>query len=166
MKASAADAVAQKSAAVATAVKERTPVDLRRNLAFLFYGGAYQGMFQEFLYNTVFPFLFGEGGGAIVAFKKVAFDMLVITPFLCLPIAYIIKALVFKQTFMTGINRYINDVKNNSLLKKYWMVWIPVQSLTFTIIPIHFRITFIAAFSFFWLILLSTIASKSDVKDN
>lgn len=165
MKASAADAVAQKSERMSALEEmEIASFNLRRNFAFLFYGGAYQGMFQEFLYNTVFPVLFGEGGGAVMAVSKVSFDMLVITPFLCLPVAYVIKALVFQETVVDGIGRYLNDVKNNKLLFKYWMIWIPVQSLTFTIIPIHYRITFIALFSFFWLILLSTISSKSNIK--
>lgn len=164
-KASAADAVAQKKARMSVLEEEeKAPFNRRRNFAFLLYGGAYQGMFQELLYNTAFPLLFGEGGGAIMAVRKVSFDMLVITPFLCLPVVYIIKAVVFEQTFSQGVGLYINDVKNNKLLFKYWAVWIPVQSMTFTIVPIQYRITFIAAFSFFWLILLSTISSKTNVK--
>lgn len=44
------------------------------------------------------------------------------------------------------------------------MLWGPVQRLTFSIVPDHLRITFIAAVSFFWLIILSTILGrKQDV---
>ena len=119
-------------------------------------------MFQEFLFNGVFPILFGEGDGLIIAAKKVLLDQFVISPFLCLPMAYIIKAIVFRQSVSDGVQSYIYDVKNNSLLTKYWLVWFPVQCLTFTVVPTQFRITFIACFSFFWLILLSKIAGKSD----
>ena len=161
VKASAADLVAQRSAVV-TAVKERSPVNLRRNLAFLFYGGLYQGIFQEFLYNTFYPFLFGNGRGPATALKKVMFDLLLTAPFLCLPMAYLIKALVFKQSLKDGVKKYIHDVKNNALLIKFWKVWAPVQSMTFTIVPTHLRISFVACFSFFWLILLSSISAKSE----
>ena len=156
--------VAQKSTVIEK-VKEKsrkTFVNYRRNLAFLFYGGAYQGIFQEFLFNGIFPRLFGDDVGIGTAKKKVMFDMLVISPCLCLPVAYIIKSLVFQESFQDGIRRYVSDVRTNGLLKKYWSVWFPVQCLTFTVIPVQFRITFIACFSFFWLILLSTIASKND----
>ena len=161
-KASASDLISQKSAAV----KERSPINLRQNLAFFLYGGAYLGMFQEFLYNGIYPRLFGVGSGPITVIQKVAFDMLIHSPFLCLPMAYIIKALVFQQSFMDGIKRYIHDVKSNGLLTKCWQVWCPVQFMTFTIVPTQFRITFIACVSFFWLMILSAISSKSEEKKN
>jgi len=160
MNASAADLVAQKSSVLAAVVKEKTTkaLDYRRNLAFLLYGGFYDGMAQEFLFNGVFPILFGEGGGFITAAKKVLFDMLVMSPCLCLPMAYIIKAIVYRQSVSDGVQSYIYDVKNKSLLKKFWLVWFPVQCLTFTVVPTQFRIAFMSCFSFFWLILLSIIA--------
>lgn len=147
--------VAQKSSS------EEETVNIRRNMAFIIYGGLYQGIFQEFLFNGIFPRIFGDGTSALTVAKKVMFDMLFISPLICLPFAYIIKALVFQQSFLDGVKKYISDVKNNGLLGKYWLVWCPVQCMTFTIIPTEFRISFIACFSFFWLILLSTISSKN-----
>lgn len=159
LKASTADIVAQKAASVAASIKD---IDVRRNAAFLVYGGAYQGIFQEFLFNRIFPLLFGDDVGLTTVLKKVMVDMFIVSPFLCLPVAYIIKALAFKQSAMDGVKRYIGDVKNSGLLIKYWKVWAPVQTMTFTIVPAKFRITFIACFSFFWLIVLSAISSKND----
>ncbi len=150
----AADAVAQKS-------EKPLEMNLRRNMAFFLYGGAYQGCFQEFMYNGIFPKVFGSGVGIITAVKKVSFDMMVITPFLCLPIAYIIKAVIFGQTLRDGVTKYVHDIKENKLLKKYWSLWTPVQLMTFSIVPEHLRITFIACVSFFWLILLSSISARS-----
>jgi hypothetical protein len=159
LKASTADIVAQKAASVAASIKD---IDVRRNAAFLVYGGAYQGIFQEFLFNRIFPLLFGDDVGLTTALKKVMVDMFIVSPFLCLPVAYVIKALAFKQSAIDGVKRYIGDVKNSGLLIKYWKVWAPVQTMTFTIVPAQFRITFIACFSFFWLIVLSAISSKND----
>lgn len=153
IKATAADLLAQAG--------ERKGLEMKRTIAFLFYGGLYQGCFQEFMFNGIFPKLFGEGIGMNVAMKKVAFDMLVISPFLCLPVAYFIKAVVFGQTMKDGLNRYIHDIQHNKLLKKYWSIWAPVQCCTFTVVPAELRITFIAFVSFFWLILLSTVSARS-----
>ena len=90
---------------------------------------------------------------------KVLFDQLVLTPFLCLPIAYLVKAAVFERPLRSGIEHYIADAKKD-LLWKYWAVWTPTQCLTFSIVPIHLRIPFIAVVSFFWLIVLSNITNR------
>jgi hypothetical protein len=47
-------------------------------------------------------------------------------------------------------------------LWKYWAIWTPTQCITFSIVPEHLRIPFIAAVSFGWLILLSSITSRGD----
>lgn len=133
-----------------------------RNLAFLLYGGLYQGCAQHFLYNVCFPKWFGANTAPLTVVKKVSFDLLVLTPALCLPTAYLTKALIFRYSLKEGLRRYITDVKENGLLKKYSMIWGPVHCLTFGVVPAHLRIVFIAAFSFVWLILLSSLTSKSD----
>jgi protein Mpv17 len=133
-----------------------------RNLAYLLYGGLYQGCAQHFLYNVCFPVWFGDNKNILTVLKKVSFDLLVLTPTLCLPTAYLTKALIFRYSLQEGLKRYIHDVKNNGLLKKYSLMWGPVHCLTFGVIPAHLRIVFIAAFSFVWLIVLSSLTSKSD----
>ena len=40
------------------------------------------------------------------------------------------------------------DVRHAFLLKIYWTIWIPVQTIAFSIVPQHLRISFIAAMSF------------------
>jgi len=164
IKASAADFVAQRKDARNSIIQQeqkQSRFEVRRNLAFLFYGGAYQGCCQEFLFNHIFPALFGESTAPLTVLSKVSFDMLVVSPFLCLPVAYIIKGAIYRQSFNEALRRYINDVKDKNLIFKYWSVWGPVQCLTFTIIPEHFRITFIAFISFFWSIILSSISGGS-----
>lgn len=172
-KASAADAVAQvKDRSKAKKKNGGTTTIVRfqflRNLAFILYGGLYQGATQEYLYNHIFPQLFGSGTGPATVAAKVAFDMLVLTPFLCLPIAYVVKGIILGSSggggIIGGLQRYKSDVLNRGLLFKYWSLWAPVQCITFGVIPEQFRISFIAVVSFFWLIILSSISSKGAVK--
>ena len=135
-------------------------IEFERNLAFILYGGIYQGMAQYYIYNILFPLWFGTGNDLMSVTIKVAFDMLVISPFLCLPIAYLTKSSIYGKTLKDGLDKYVNDLRYNDLWKTYCSIWLPVQFVTFGIIPQHLRIAFIALVSFFWLIILSTISSS------
>jgi protein Mpv17 len=136
-------------------------IDKLRNFAYLVYGALYQGMAQEYIYNHLYPVMFGTGTDPVTVLSKVLFDLLVQTTLVTLPIAYISKAIIFRYGLGEAFRRYLDDIKNHGLLKKYFALWGPVQCLTFSIVPEHFRVTFIAAVSFFWLIILSSIASKA-----
>lgn len=175
IKASAADLVAQKRAAMKDVAElddsltatdeeilgeEETPLEKRRNFAFFMYGGLYQGMAQEIIFNEVFPKIFGQGTDITTVISKVTFDMLVVSPFLCLPVAYLVKSVIFRYSFSEAMARYKDDVTKNGLLIKYWSLWGPVQCLTFGVVPVHLRIAFIALISFFWLIIFSSVTAK------
>lgn len=170
VKASLADAVAQKRALANEAAEldenseNKTTIlgniEKRRNLAFLLYGGLYQGITQEIIFNEVFPIIFGQGTDLTTVISKVLFDSLCITPFLCIPVAYVVKSVIFQYSFGEAMSRYKDDVTNNGLLVKYWSLWSPVQCLTFSVVPQHLRIVWIAFISFFWLIIFSSIAAK------
>lgn len=136
--------------------------DIQRNLAYIMYGSLYQGMSQEYIYNHLYPLFFGIGTDITTVLVKVGFDLFVQTTLLTLPIAYMTKAVIYQYSFREAWKRYFDDVKNHGLLTKYFSLWGPVQCMTFSIIPEHFRVTFIAFVSFFWLIILSTIASRTD----
>lgn len=178
VKASAADLVAQRrqeaantsdddgaAAAVAEVAMSSAPprMDLKRNFAYIVYGSVYQGMAQEYIYNHLYPVFFGSGTDVLTVLSKVLFDLLVQTTLVTLPIAYMSKAIIYRYSFREAIRRYLDDIRNHGLLTKYFLLWGPVQCLTFSIVPEHFRVTFIACISFFWLIILSTIASKTPV---
>ena len=158
-------------------------VDLSRNLAFLLYGGLYQGMAQQFMYSRVFPDMFGHGPLDMTALaSQVAFDMAIVGPFLCLPTAYIVKSLfapssstsssetsdhdettdnTTTSTLTLGLEKYMNDVTQQGLLLKYWGLWTPVNFVTFGVVPPHFRVAFVATVSFFWVFVLSSVAGSS-----
>jgi len=130
-----------------------------RNFAFILYGGLYQGVTQHVIFNEIYPAVFGSGTDLQTVAVKVLFDQLVLTPFLCLPIAYLVKAAVFQYPLQEGLDKYVMDAKKD-LLWKYWAIWTPTQCLTFSVVPEHLRIPFIAMVSFFWLIILSNITSR------
>ncbi|CAK0897868.1 unnamed protein product [Prorocentrum cordatum] len=65
------------------------------------------------------------------------------------------KAVVFGQGPRAGLSEYLSDVREQGLLQRYWMVWLPAQCVTFGLVPEHLRIAFVAAISFFWLMILT-----------
>ena len=104
--------------------------------------------------------MFGTGIDLVTVASKVLFDMLIQSTLVTLPTAYMSKAVIFRYSFREAFRRYIDDIKNHKLLVKYYMLWFPVMTFTFSVVPEHFRVTFAAMVSFFWLIILSSIANK------
>lgn len=165
------------TSAAAAAVLPSTPLlqsvleelDLKRNLAFVLYGALYQGMVHEYVFNTLYPAWFGTGTEVSVVLVKVLFNLLVQTTFVTLPVAYILKSLIHttKEQFSgnpleAAMDKYWQDIQHQQLLLKCFALWGPVQCLTFSVVPEHLRVTFIAIVSFFWLILLSQISNANN----
>jgi len=142
--------------------KQKVKTNKYRTLAFLLYGGFYQGCVQEYVFNHLFPRMFGVGTDIRTVASQVSFELFVMSPFITLPVAYLFKAVVLNFGVLEAFSRYWHDVSQNGLLFKYWSLWAPINSITFSIVPMHFRITFIACISFFWMIALSYISAKSD----
>ena len=101
-----------------------------------------------------------DPGGLARAIKMVLFDGFINAPIIWLPPAYIAQALVYNYPKREAIEKYITDVKDNGLLKKYWSLWLPASLTNFCFIPPHFRIAFVAGVSFFWMIVLSIVANN------
>jgi len=147
----------------------KADLDWQRTAAFLFYGGLYQGLFQEFLYAGLFPTWFPNSDWQSVVLQ-VALDMAFFSVFLCLPIAYVVKTAfmsdgpVGPHTVQSALEKYASDVKERGLLFKYWGLWIPVQTLNFSVVPTHFRVAFVAVVSFFWMFILSTTSAQGEAK--
>ncbi|KAL3916151.1 MAG: hypothetical protein SGARI_008020 [Bacillariaceae sp.] len=133
----------------------------RRTLGFLVYGVVYQGLASEFIYNRLYPIMFGAKTDLATVVQKVVFDLFFQSTIVTLPIAYWSKSMALGQTFRHAMMRYVDDIKNHGLLKKYWGIWGPVQGATFGVVPEHLRIPFIACISFFWVIILSCLSSRS-----
>ena len=148
--------------------------EARRNLAYVLYGGIFVGVMSHVEYSCVFPFLFGNEKTTAITIEKVFFDNLIAAPIMWLPPAYFIKAWVYgsdsdknnssskKGILAEGLEKYLVDVKENNLLWKYWAIWFPAQSVSFSVVPDHLRVAFMASISFFWFILFSTVSSQGD----
>ena len=139
-----------------------TDLDIKRTAAFLTYGSLYQGLTQEFVYNHLYPLWFGTDTGLETVLIKVTFTLLVLTTVLTLPSLYAAKAVLEGYTWHEAWDQYVYDIQHQQLLQKFYLLWGPVLCLTFSVIPEHYRVTFIALISFFWLIILSGISSGSD----
>ena len=140
-----------------------TKFDIRRNIAMVLYSGTVLGMLCSIMYNKIFPLLFaGTVHPLTLAVKMTLFDGFINAPLIWLPPAYIAQALIYKYPKREAIQKYMTDVKENGLLTKYWSVWIPCSFINFLFVPVHFRVAFVAAVSFFWMIILSLVANKSD----
>jgi protein Mpv17 len=150
------------------------PFDLSRNLSFVFYGGLVQGMFQQFLFSVIYPIMFGHEHTIFTTLQQVAFDVGVM-PFVYLPIVYSMKGLFgassssgglelnLQATVRDGLAKLGDDILHKGLLKTYWSIWIPAQCLTFSVVPPHLRVLFVALVSFCWVTILSSISSSSSL---
>lgn len=151
--------------------------EARRNLAYVLYGGIFVGAMSHVEYSCVFPLLFGSEKTAAITTEKVFFDNLLVAPTVWLPPAYFIKAWVYgvesnhdddesgdepKGILAEGLEKYLVDVKDNHLLWKYWAIWFPAQTVSFSVVPDHLRVAFMASISFFWFILFSSVSSQGD----
>lgn len=169
--------------------QRQNSVDVSRNLAFLVYGGLYQGLCEQFVYTTLFPSWFGNYPAWESVALQVITDVAFIGPLVCLPTAYVFMNLFASSTTATtsppittigapcdidnsvpsllhravvaGLEKYRTDVQVSHLLWKYWTLWIPVQSVTFGLVPPHFRVAFIALISFGWIFILSSVATTN-----
>ncbi len=156
VKASIADGIAQ-----ARTHSRWDDVEFRRNLAYVLYGGIFVGAACHYEYDVVFPILFGTEHNAWTSFREVVFDNFVSAPLGWLPPAYLIKAVVYDYPLREGLEKYATDIKENDLLQKYWSVWLLAQSVSFTVVPDHLRVAFMASVSFFWFIMFSTLSLLS-----
>lgn len=156
VKAALADVVAQK---LQVASSSAAKLDFRRTFAFMTYGGLYQGVIQGLVFNNFYTYLFGNATTPIVVTKKVLFNAFVHDSLVCIPMAYIVKAIVFHYSVQTALQEYWKDVRYQGLLLKNHAIWIPVSVGLFTVVQPHYRTTVLAMVSFFWMILLSSISS-------
>ena len=119
-----------------TLVQNRDPCvtkfNYKRNFAMALYSGSILGVSCEIMYNRIFPLIFGptlavsDAGGLARAIKMTLFDGFINAPILWLPPAYIAQALVYRYPKREAIQKYICDVKENGLLKKYceYLIWL------------------------------------------
>ena len=173
VKASVADAIAQVQAFLKVqsnnedenAKGEEFLLEIRRNFAYIIYGSLFVGALCHLEYNVLFPYLFGTSHEWTTVIKKQFFDNFISGPWIWLPPAYFIKAIMMDYPLAKGWENYVHDVKHEGLLFKYWALWIPAQSITFSVIPDHLRVAFMASVSFFWFILFSALSANGATEE-
>mmetsp|Transcript_4687 Transcript_4687/g.13011 ORF Transcript_4687/g.13011 Transcript_4687/m.13011 type:complete len:222 (-) Transcript_4687:304-969(-) len=159
LKTTAADLFAQKI------LERRKEIDWQRNATFTAFGFAYLGCFQYFLYNKVFqklchPLRLSYGQPAAVG-AKVFLDQAVHHPLLYFPVFYSIKAFTLGEPIYEYTStKYKSEIVESC--KALWSVWVPAQIVNFSIVPVHFRIPYVAGVSFLWTVILSVMQGVFD----
>lgn len=176
--------------AAPTAPGTAVQLDLPRNLAFFTYGGIYQGCAQQYIFANLYPAWFGHWEDALLRVAaQVGMDVFVLGPCLCLPAAYGIRSLTVgvqdqqqeeklevsnpghsteqrppeqQPPQYAWLHSYWRDVVHHQLIFKYWALWIPVNAIAFSVVPLHWRVAFIACVSFVWVLVLSLTAAAGE----
>jgi len=142
-------------------VEKKERLDLRRNVSFAVFSGAYLGIGQHLVYNVAFARIFGAGTDLSTALKKVVADSTVHVPMIYLPLYYPFETVVMgKGGVIDGFKRYKEDAP--AVLSTYWSMWPPVHALSFSVVPQELRISFVACVSFVWLVYLSYASHRED----
>lgn len=111
-----------------------------RLFAWFSFGSIYSGTLCHFLYTYLYPTFLPN-----TIFKLVLINNFINTPFIFFPVLYTIKYVVLDQT---NFNLF-----QDCLLS--WKIWVPVDIITFTIIPLYFRLPFSTMVSFLYYCVIS-----------
>eukprot|EP00931_Biecheleriopsis_adriatica_P009827 TRINITY_DN110915_c0_g1_i1.p1 TRINITY_DN110915_c0_g1~~TRINITY_DN110915_c0_g1_i1.p1 ORF type:complete len:226 (+),score=36.81 TRINITY_DN110915_c0_g1_i1:49-678(+) len=152
LKGSFCDGVAQ------CAVEKQDHFDIRRNVGFACYSGFYMGVFQSYVFNGVYSWIFGRATTWQVAMKKSLFDATVHTPFLYLPAGYFASNALNGKDVLAGLRKYMDPSEMLHVNATCAAVWLPTHYITFCYCPQHLRIVFAASVSALWLIVMSSFA--------
>merc|ERR550525_715988 len=138
-------------------------VDIKRNLRFAAWSGAYCGSIQHFVYNVLYLRMFPS---THIASRLLctSFDTLVHGPWVYLPTYYVCKSLLTGGNAKDGLTEFTGNWWD--IVTAYWKVWFPTVLITMTVIPMQFQILFISGVSLFWLMLLSYKAPMTDRTDS
>lgn len=153
--------------------KSFSDINWRRNYLFALFGFFYAGMFQYGLYSKLYPMIYksiSHWHWFPYALIQSVLDKCFHTQFIYFPTFYIFKSIVYD-----GFS--INNCKNsvNTYIYKNWKqdmisairVWIPVNIITFGIIPPYLRVPWVSAVSFVWIVMLSMLrGNPNEIIDN
>lgn len=146
---------------VQTTIERRREVDERRLATFVVFGGVYQGCFQYWLFNVAFERLF-PGHGLLPTVKKILAVNMVGDPVFFFPCFYTLKEALQCKTFRDAMcldtaRRAMANYYRNCFddWRNTWATWLPGHTITYGVLPMHLRMPWVAAVSFFYLSLLS-----------
>jgi len=169
-KTGASDYVAQKY------VEGRETLDRRRNSVFVSWGLLYLGGVQYFIYVKLFtkhlfptasafvakPFRdkLADRAGQAVVLKQVFLDQFIHHPFFLFPAFYQVKEFIEGGTPSEAFTKFRKNWLED--LKVCWSVWVPTFLFNFSFCPTWMRVPFVAAVSFGFTIILSTMRGERE----
>lgn len=130
-------------------------ISLSRTLAFASFGAVYLGALASWKYNHLYTALFGQSTALTVILSKVGLDIFVSGPLIYFPLYFIVKGLFAGQGPVNSLREYLSS-NGMSILRRYWMLWLPVEMLMWFFVPSHLRIAFMCSVSLIWQVFLST----------
>lgn len=141
----------------------------KRSAIFFLFGFGYTGLVHHAMYCKFYPLFFGNSPNIrMMVAGQVAFDAFVHSPFLYFPAFYCVKGALYK-----GPSVNVQDAVRDSLRTYFSFnirsdvaascrIWIPTNLLTFTVVPIHLRVPWMALVSFVWTGYLSFHRGESE----
>eukprot|EP01083_Nonionella_stella_P240856 841581_1 len=130
----------------------------------MFFGGfglLYTGMVHYAVYCKLYPFIFDRMLKAtrFGVLGQTAVDQLIHSPLVYFPVFYCVKGMIYegevsKRTMHCALNQYFNVNMKDDVFA-LWKVWVPANILTFTVVPMHLRVPWLAGVSFVWNVILS-----------
>ena len=157
--------------------------DVKRTLTFATFGFGFMGVAQFFLIGRLPLYIFPSIGtyaakplrqkavdfvGTRNLCLQVAWDQLVVMPTLFLTVYYSIKSLVHaapEATIGESISVALRKWRTNFWedVETCWAIWIPAQLINFGLVPLHFRIPFVALVSTAYTATLSCMRGEDEV---
>ena len=159
--------------------KSLDKIDCSRLIHFATYypiiGGCFQYLMVTRVYFWLFPSIIGKRG--IQTAKKVACEQLLVAPFFMFPVFYACQEI--SRMFNVPNNNHYNPNNNNnnnnefsvlkavkksySNYKKTFItdncanlaIWVPAQTITFGVLPAHFRLPWMSCVGFVWYVVVS-----------
>jgi len=138
-------------------------LDLTRSARFAAFGAAVQAPLFSVYVHSQDSIVDGALGGSPVAavLVKLAFDQLVWTPFFWLPVFFGGMALLEGR----GVRAALEAARDRgwgytTVCRANWAVWVPVNFLTYSIVPLELRILWINSVSLLWTAYLSRVQQQ------
>lgn len=149
-----ADLIVQKS------WEKRSEIDWKRNAVFTVFGLGYLGAFQCFLYSKCFPRWFGTKLTPSSTAACVVFDQTINTGVWYYPLFYlvqdaIVNSKIDQDTVRDAKDRYLRNIAAD--MTNCWKLWVPAQTVNFSVVPLHWRAPYAAGISFVWTMVLSSL---------
>lgn len=127
--------------------------DYRRTLKYALFGGLYSGLISGPLVTRVYPRIIprlGRFGGV----KAALFECIIMCPFAYFPVFYFVKySLEEGGTPKLAMHEYRQNIVGDAA--RMWAFWIPVHSLSFSLVLPAYRQYVAVTVGFLWSMILS-----------